>query len=78
MLYELLSVCATQQMSAIFRTQRVNRISFSLTAEALTALVDCENGEASGLLARRIAAGFIRLWQCYTNTTHKCCICRWQ
>ncbi len=40
----------------------MNRISFALTAEALTALVDCENGEASDRHTRRIAAG------CGSNT----------
>lgn len=56
---------AMQQMSAIFRTQRVNRISFALTAEALTALVDCENGEASDRHTRRIVAG------CGSNTQNE-------
>ncbi len=36
--------CLMQQMSAVFRTQRMNSISFALNAEVLTALVDCENG----------------------------------
>mmetsp|Transcript_1741 Transcript_1741/g.5033 ORF Transcript_1741/g.5033 Transcript_1741/m.5033 type:complete len:554 (-) Transcript_1741:202-1863(-) len=42
--HSLQSAVLMKQMAAIFRTQRVNRMSFVLTAEVLSSVVDCENG----------------------------------